>query len=234
MTQDPLETTRTGLATALKTFEARPINHTRLIELTCESTSPDVAAQFLNAMAQEFVEDNSHSAYHHRAQDQRVSWPAAQIEETKARVQDAEEKLRAFVSATGNVFAGPDATLDDTRLSQLKGELAKDQSERIARQTRYELTVKNPPESLGEVLDDGVLRGYQAQLQGLKKDLAVLDLTYTAKDKKVQKIEAEIATVQKAYDAEVAAPSKASKAITKLREARRNDWWGPTTHSRAG
>ncbi len=34
VTQDPLETTRTGLATAVKTFEARPINHTRLIELT--------------------------------------------------------------------------------------------------------------------------------------------------------------------------------------------------------
>ncbi len=84
------------------------------------------------------------------------------------------------MSASGNVFAGPDATLDDTKLTQLKAELAKIQSERIARQTRYELTVKNPPESLGEVLDDGVLRNYQQQLQGLKRERGVLDLTYTA------------------------------------------------------
>jgi polysaccharide biosynthesis transport protein len=209
VTQDPLETTRTGLATALRTFEARPINHTRLIELTCESTSPDVAAQFLNAMAQEFVEDNSHSRITTALKTS--EWLAQQIEETKSRVQEAEEKLRAFVASTGNVFAGPDATLDDTRLTQLKGELAKIQSERIARQTRYELTVKNPPESLGEVLDDGVLRGYQAQLHGLKKDRAVLDLTYTAKDKKVQKVDAEIATVQKAYDAEVTSTVKRIK-----------------------
>ena len=209
VTQDPLETTRTGLATALKTFEARPINHTRLIELSCESTSPDVAAQFLNAMAQEFVEDNSHSRITTALKTS--EWLAQQIEETKARVQDAEEKLRAFVAASGNVFAGPDATLDDTKLTQLKAELAKIQSERIARQTRYELTVKNPPESLGEVLDDGVLRGYQAQLQALKKDRAVLDLTYTPKDKKVMKVDAEIATVQKAYDAEVASTVKRIK-----------------------
>jgi succinoglycan biosynthesis transport protein ExoP len=201
VTQDPLETTRTGLSTALKTFEARPINHTRLIELTCESTSPDVAAQFLNAMAQEFVEDNSHSRITTALKTS--EWLAAQIEETKSRVQDAEEKLRAFVSASGNVFAGPDATLDDTKLSQLKAELAKIQAERIARQTRYELTVKNPPESLGEVLDDAVLRGYQNQLQGLKRERAVLDLTYTAKDKKVMKVDSEIASVQKAYDAEI-------------------------------
>ncbi len=209
VTQDPLETTRTGLATALKTFEARPINHTRLIELSCESTSPDVAAQFLNAMAQEFVEDNSHSRITTALKTS--EWLAQQIEETKARVQDAEEKLRAFVAASDNVFAGPDATLDDTKLTQLKAELAKIQSERIARQTRYELTVKNPPESLGEVLDDSVLRGYQAQLQGLKKDRAVLDLTYTAKDKKVMKVDAEIATVQKAYDAQVASTVKRIK-----------------------
>ncbi len=209
VTQDPLETTRTGLATALKTFEARPVNHTRLIELTCESTSPDVAAQFLNAMAQEFVEDNSHSRITTALKTS--EWLAQQIEETKARVQDAEEKLRAFVAASGNVFAGPDATLDDTKLTQLKAELAKIQSERIARQTRYELTVKNPPESLGEVLDDGVLRGYQQQLQALKKDRAVLDLTYTAKDKKVQKVDAEIASVQKAYDAEITSTLKRIK-----------------------
>jgi succinoglycan biosynthesis transport protein ExoP len=201
VTQDPLETQRTGLAAALKTFEARPVNHTRLIELTCESTSPDVAAGFLNAMAQEFVEDNSHSRITTALKTS--EWLAAQIEETKSRVQDAEEKLREFVSASGNVFAGQDATLEDTKLAQLKGELARIQNERIARQTRYELTLKNPPDSLGEVLDDTVLRGYQQQLQGLKKERAVLDITYTPKDKKVQKVDAEIASVQKAYDAEV-------------------------------
>jgi uncharacterized protein involved in exopolysaccharide biosynthesis len=209
VTQDPLETTRTGLATALKTFEARPVNHTRLIELTCESTSPDVAAQFLNAMAQEFVEDNSHSRITTALKTS--EWLAAQIEETKSRVQDAEEKLREFVAASGNVFVGQDATLEDTKLAQLKGELARIQNERIGRQTRYELTLKNAPETLGEVLDDQVLRNYQQQLQTLRKDRAVLSITYTDKDKKVQKIDAEVASVQKAYDAEIASTLKRIK-----------------------
>jgi succinoglycan biosynthesis transport protein ExoP len=210
-TEDPLENRRIGLSTALKTFEARPVNHTRLIELSCESTSPDVAAGFLNAMAQEFVEDNSHSRITTALKTS--EWLAAQIEETKSRVQEAEEKLREFVSASGNVFAGQDATLEDTKLTQIKAELARIQNERIARQTRYDLTVKNAnaPESLAEVLDDSVLRGYQAQLQGLKRERAVLDLTYTAKDKKVQKVDAEIASVQKAYDAEISSTLKRIK-----------------------
>jgi capsular exopolysaccharide synthesis family protein len=209
VTQDPLETQRTGLATALSTFEARPVTRTRLIELSCESTSPDVAAQFLNAMANEFVEDNNHSRI--QTAQKTSEWLAAQIEETKSRVGEAEEKLRDFSQSHGNLFAGQDATLDDTKLAQLKGELAHIQSERIARQARYELTVKNPPETLGEVLDDAGLRNLQQQLQQLKRERAVLDITYTARDKKVEKIDAEIASVQKAYDAEVASTVKRIK-----------------------
>jgi capsular exopolysaccharide synthesis family protein len=201
VTQDPLEAARTGLLVAVKTFEARPVLRTRLIELSCESTSPEVASEFLNAMAQEFLEDTSHSRI--QTAQKTSEWLAAQIEETKSRVQEAEEKLRDFVQASGNVFAGQDATLDDTKLAQLKGELAKIQNERIARQTRYELTVHNPPESLAEVLDDGILRGYKAQLETLKRDRAVLSITYTPKHEKIQKIDAQIAEVQRSYDNEL-------------------------------
>ena len=72
--------------------------------------------------------------------------------------------------------------------------------------------MKNPPESLGEVLDDTVLRGYQQQLQTLKRDRAVLDITYTPKDKKVQKVDAEIASVQKSYDAEISSTVRRIKS----------------------
>jgi uncharacterized protein involved in exopolysaccharide biosynthesis len=194
VTQDPLETSGRVSLTALKTFEARPVNHTRLIELSCESTSPDVAAQFLNAMAQEFVEDTSHSRI--QTAQKTSEWLAAQIEETKARVQEAEEKLRDFVAASGNVFAGADATLDDTKLAQLKGELARIQSERIARQTRYELTLKNHARLARRSARRSRAAWLSAQLEGLKKDRAVLSITYTAKDKKVEKIDAEIGSVQ--------------------------------------
>ena len=201
-TQDPLEVGRTGLNVAMSTFEARPVNRTKLIELTCESTSPDVAAQFLNSMAAEFSDDGSRS----RMQTaQRTSeWLAGQIEETKSKVSEAEEHLRDFVQASGNVFAGPgqEVTLEDTKLIQLKGELAKIQAERIAKQTRYELTRNNPPESLGEVLDNGVLRGYQSQLEALKRDKAALETVYTSKHEKVRKLDAQIGSVQKAYENE--------------------------------
>jgi capsular exopolysaccharide synthesis family protein len=209
-TQDPLETARTGLNVAVSTFEARPVNLTRLIELTCESTSPDVASQFLNAMAAEFVDDSSRSRM--QTAQKTGEWVAAQIEETKSRVQEAEEKLRDFVQASGNVFAGQDATLDDTKLAQLKAELARIQEVRIARQTRYEATEKNAPEALAEVLDNPVLRADQAQLQSLKRDRAALATTYTSKYDKVRKLDSQIALLEKAYNDELNSTVKRVKS----------------------
>ena len=60
-TESPMDAFRTGLAVAVTTFNAQPVIRTRLIELSCESTSPDVAAQFLNSIAEEFKDDSVRS-----------------------------------------------------------------------------------------------------------------------------------------------------------------------------
>ena len=200
-TQDPLENARSGLTVAIENFDARPVTHTRLIELTTESTNPDVAAQFLNSMAAEFQEDTSRSRL--TASQKTSEWLASQIEDTKVKMQESEEHLRDFIQSSGNVFAGQEATLEDTKLAQLKAQLANIQADRIAKQTRYELTLKNPPDALGEVLGDPGLRGYQDQINGLKREKAALETVYTSKNEKVQKVDAQITSLQKSLDTEV-------------------------------
>ncbi len=200
-TENPLEAQKTGLVVAMASFDARPINRTRLIELTTQSTSPYVAAEFLNSMANEFKEDSTRSRQ--TSAQTTGDWLAQQIEDAKSRVNDAEERLRDFSAANGNLFAGQDSTLEDTKLVELKGQLAKIQPVRINRQTRYELTQKYPPEQLAEVLDDNVLRGYQQQIEGLKREKAMLMTTFTEKHEKVQKVNAQLEVLQKSYAAEI-------------------------------
>ena len=67
------------------------------------------------------------------------------------------------------------------------------------------------------MLDDSVLRGYKAEMQTLKRERAALTTTYTAKYDKVQQIDAQMASVQKAYDAEL---SNSVKRIKNDYEAR--------------
>jgi succinoglycan biosynthesis transport protein ExoP len=208
-TQDPLENARRGLNVAVQTFDARPVAKTRLIELTCESTSPDVAAQFLNAMAMEFSEDTSRSRM--QTSQKTSEWLGQQIEETKSKVQESEEHLRDFVQASGNIFAGQDNTLDDTKLATLKGELAKIQADRIAKQTRYELTLHNPPETLGEILDDRLLKDTEQQINALKREKASLETIYTDKNDKVRKLDAQLPLLENSYKNELSSVVKRIK-----------------------
>jgi capsular exopolysaccharide synthesis family protein len=209
VTENPLEAAKSGLSTAVMTFNAQPVLRTRLIELSCESTSPDIASQYLTIMADEFTNDTSQSRV---ATSQRTSeWVAGQIEDTKAKVAEAEERLRDFSAANGNIFAGQDATLDDTKLAQLKTELAKIHEEVIHRESRYELTLKYPPEQLAEVLDDNVLRGYQQQIEALKRDKAALLTTLTEKHEKVRKIDASLMSLQRSYSEELSSVIKRIK-----------------------
>jgi len=198
VTQSPAQSARQSLDIAMATFDARPLNRTRLIELSCESTNPEIAAQFLNAMAAEFLEDNSQSRM--QSSQKASEWLSGQIEETKSRLHDAEERLRQFVQASGNLFVGPESpTLADTELAQAKAKLAEVQSQRIAAQTRYELSRKNPPESLAEVQNDGTLHGIQGQIANLRQERAGLTTMYTPKYEKVQKLDAQIAQLEQVY-----------------------------------
>jgi polysaccharide biosynthesis transport protein len=208
-TQDPLEAGRKGLQVAVGNFDARPVNHTRLIELMTQSTSPEIAAQFLNSMAQVFIDDSRQSRT--QTSQKTGEWLAAQIEETRNRMTEAEEHLRDFSAQNGNLFAGQDVTLDDTKLAQLKGDLSRIQSELISRRTRYELTQKYPPEQLAEILDDGVLRGYQQQIEALKREKAMLLTTFTEKHERVRKVDAQLLSLQNAYEAEISSVLKRIK-----------------------
>ncbi len=199
--QDPLEGATIGLGVAMSSFNAQPVNRTRLIELTCDSTSPDVAAQFLNSMAQEFVEDTSQS--HMQSSQKTSEWLAGQIEDTKSKLADGEQRLRDFVQASGNLFAGQDGTLDDSKLSLLKGELAKIQSDRIAKKIRYDTIQKTPPESLADVLGDDALRDQQQEIASLQRQKAALLTTLTPKNEKVMRLDAQLSVLQATYQKEL-------------------------------
>jgi len=197
-TRDPIENARIGMELAMASFDARPINRTRLIELSCESTSPEIAAHFLNAMAAEFVEDTSQA--HSQSTQKTSEWLSGQIDDTKAKLQDAQQRLRGFVQSSGNLFAGQEgATLADLELTQAKNKLAEIQSQRIAAQTRYELSLKVAPESLAEVQSDVTLQADQAKIAGLKQQRAALLVTFTPKHEKVQLIDAQLAQLEQAY-----------------------------------
>src|SRR4029077_2444366 len=86
--------------------------------------------------------------------------------------------------------------------------------DRISKQSRDEMAQSSAPETLSDVLNDNSLREYQSKLTDLRRQEAELGATYRPEYSKVQKVQAQIASLETALVRE-------RKAIT---ERIRNDY----------
>jgi polysaccharide biosynthesis transport protein len=179
-----------GIQSAAENLQVRVVNGTTLLEITSESIHPEVAANFVNTVGSEFIDQSLQV----RAIDaQRTGqWLAAQVEETKLKLHEAEEKLQSFVRSSGNLFVLPESTLADSSLQQFQGALNSAKTERIVKQSKYERIVRSRPEDVVDLLENEALRTQQAKLNEFRQQRAVLLLKYTASHPKVQQLDLQI------------------------------------------
>jgi polysaccharide biosynthesis transport protein len=201
-TQDPLTIMHEGLTKALETYDVRLINGTRLIEIDCESTNPEIASNFVNTLASEYVEENNQSRT--QSAQKAGQWTQAQLEEARINYQEAERKLQEFVTKSGLTFVGQEDTLADMKLRQLKGDLAASQAERIAKQTRYEMVKNASPEALPNILADSeVISTLQQKLREAQRNLAMLGTRLTPANPRMMPYQVQVDQLQEALNREV-------------------------------
>lgn len=200
--KEPLEQMKEAVSAAALTASARGVGVTRLIELRCQSPSPEVSANFLNTLAAEHI---SQSLAIRSTTTQRTSqWMDSQLEEAKARLQTAGETLRDFVRQSGMDFFPEQSTLADSKMKVLQADLAGIQADRIAKQARWEMAKNTPIDSLPDVLLDPNLQNLKSGIVVLRKEMAQLTATLTPEHYKVQKIQAQITELEQTLDKEKA------------------------------
>lgn len=193
--QEPIELSREALKKAVKTVSANMVTAkgggiTRLIDVECLSTSPDVGANFVNTLISEHIAQSGNARSN---VTQRTSqWMDSQLEEARSRLQQANEKLSDFVQKSGMDFFPEQNTLADSKLRSLQSDLSAIQADRIAKQARWELAKSTPFDSLPDVMGDQTLQGLKGQIINLRGQMAELTATLTPQHYKVQRIQAQI------------------------------------------
>jgi capsular exopolysaccharide synthesis family protein len=232
---EPLAQSREAIRAAAKSVSAHGIGTSRLIEISCQSTSPQVAADFVNALARAHILQ----AQNARTNDTKKTsqWVDSQLEESKSRLQEAGEKLREFVQKSGMDFFPEQTTLADSKLRQLQVDVAGIQADRIAKQSRWELAKNAPAEDLPDVLNDATLQGLKSRLAELRTQLAPLTVTLTAENIRVKRIQSQINQTEQTLQKEEVATKKRLEAD--YEEALRREKlllgaYGAQTHSVSG
>ncbi len=174
--------------------------NTRLVEIRYDSTDPQLAADFVNTLTAEFVQQNLES--HWKTSQQTGEWLTRQMQDVRIKLEKSDDELQSYAQASGLLFTSEKDNVAEEKLRQLQEELSKAQADRVTSQSRYELVSKVAPESLPEVLDDATLKEYQVKLTDLRRQLAEISSSLTPAHPAVKKVQAQVTALELAVDKE--------------------------------
>jgi len=183
-----------ALTTATKSVKVRSSGTNRIVEVSTDSTSPQLAALFVNTLVKQYIEDNLQARW--ESTEHTGEWLTKQLQDLKIKLEKAEDELQRYAKATGLVYTDEKNNVDDSKLVDLQKELSAAAAERVSRQSRFEMAAASPVDALPDVLDDTNLRDAQVKLIELRGKLAQLRVTFTPNQPDVRRVQAEIANLE--------------------------------------
>jgi polysaccharide biosynthesis transport protein len=194
----PLSRREQLLDKAANTLKVRATPRTRVLDVSVDSTDPKFAADFANTLVQQYVEQNIEARWN---STQRTSdWLSREINDTRSRLQASEDALQEYARSSGLIFTDENTNVATEKLQQLQQELSTATADRIGKQSRFELARNSPPDSLADVLNDAGLRETGAKVNDMRRQIADLSAVYSSEYSKVKRAEAELVTLQDAFE----------------------------------
>jgi polysaccharide biosynthesis transport protein len=190
-----------------KNLKVRTEVNTRLVDIFYDSTDPKLAANFVNALTAEFIQQNVEARW--KVTQQTGDWLNNEIAGVRSRLEKSEDELQSYAHSSGLLFTTEkvgsqllEDNVDEEKLRQLQEELSAAHGDRVAKQSMYEMASTAPSESLPQVLDDKTLGQYEIKLIDLRRELAELSSSLTAANPEVIKVQAEVSTLESAVERE--------------------------------
>jgi capsular exopolysaccharide synthesis family protein len=190
-----------ALKEAADSLRVRASGLTDVVEITCESTRPQLAAAFVNALADEYIQQNIQVRWN--LSQETSEWLLRQMEEMRIKVQQSEAKLFERAKESGNLFSTDRENLLENREKSVQDELFRAQADRMLKQSKYELAKSGPLDALPEVLDDQVLMDLKNNLAERRRELANVLPSLTPSHPRVVRLQSQIKETEEEMDREM-------------------------------
>jgi capsular exopolysaccharide synthesis family protein len=186
------------LSSAAGSLKVRATPRTRVIELTIDSTDPQLASDFANALDNEFIEQNLEARW--KTTQRMGGWLERELGDARSKLAQSGDALQTYARNSGLIFTSEDSSVATEKLQQIQQQLSAASADRIAKQSRYELAQSAPPDALPDVLNDLGYRDTQAKLNDLHRQIAELSAIYNPDYGKLKQAHAQVASLQGAIE----------------------------------
>jgi len=194
--------------TVLREYKDRlsvdPVRRSRLVQISFESQDPKVAAQAVNSLAANYIQENLESRW--QAAQKASEWLSQQLGSFKAKLERSEDELQQYAQQNGLLFLetekGDTENIVNERLRQLQDELTKAQAERYAKESIYRLTEGGDYSALPGVVDNKLMQELTAHLAEFERQKAALTPTFTGDYPKMKEIQSQIDEIERRLNEE--------------------------------
>src|SRR5215813_9641062 len=178
------------LGAFLGSLSVKRVPNSRLLDVTFESTDPQLAARVVNAHIENFREENFKSRY--QAIAQASSWLADQLDELKVKVQKSEDARLEYERKNQIWELDDKSNVATQRLADLNKQVTDAQTERMKKQALYEFAKSADSESVPELRADAVLQDLYKKKTDLSGQYAEALAQTGPNFPKVQRIQGQI------------------------------------------
>lgn len=179
---------------------ARTGLQTRIVDVLYSAPNPQIASDFLNALADEYIQQNLEVRW--AATEHTGEFLTERVRGLRAELERSEAQLQQYASVTGLPVntAKEDESAAEEKLRQLQAELSRAQNDTISKLSEVEIAKAVSPASLPATLSDSHLRTMEGTLADLKREQARLLVSLTPQNTRVAQVQAQIDDLERAIE----------------------------------
>jgi capsular exopolysaccharide synthesis family protein len=146
-----------------------PLKDSRILSVSYESESPELAAAAVNQLINNYIESNfqARNDFTRRAS----GGMEQQLEDLKAKVEKSQQDLVDYERQNLIINVGEKGTIDDQRLEELNKDYTIAETDRVQKQSLFELAVANESQ-IGTIIEDKTLQHLEEKYDDLKSSYA--------------------------------------------------------------
>ncbi len=187
-------------------LSVEPVRNARLVKVSFESRSPELAARVPNALAEAFITaqlDQKVDATRYATQ-----FLARQMEEARQKLESAEENLNSFMKANDMIMVWSEKFQDrqdliTQQLTSLSDALLRARAERINKEAQVEQAMREGIEAIPAVVQNPLIQKLKTDVATMEGEYRKLAQTFKPEYPRVQRLAEAIAETKRQLKAEI-------------------------------
>ncbi|GAC1623851.1 MAG: exopolysaccharide regulatory tyrosine autokinase VpsO [Candidatus Acidiferrum sp.] len=188
------------LSAFLGSLAVKRVPNTRLLDVTFEATSPQLAAQVLNKHLDNFIEQNYRGRY--EAMTQASKWLADQLDELKIKVQNSEDARIAYERKNQIWTVDDKQNITTQRFADLNKDLSEAQSDRMKKESLVQYAKSGNMDAVPQLQNDASLTDLSKKRTDVSTQYTEALNQYGPNFPKVQRLQAEMKGIDQLIETE--------------------------------